>query len=260
MEKSLARERHLSEQLGQTLEAETQLGELRARIITIVSHEFRTPLSVIYSSTQLLHTYYDKLPQARRDAVHQRIEEAILYLNNLLKDVTLVDQAQRERIQPTYQTFAFHELCQKLAETIMRDVNQPQRVIFEYVDIVDKPVQIDLMLLQQIVGNLVSNGLKYSERSLPVQVHLWLDGPQLAIEVQDQGIGSPLPEQTKVFELFYRATNVDERQGLGLGLFIVQAISKLMQGRVELESQGKGQGTTFRVYLPLLPELTSVDT
>ncbi len=254
LEKSLARERHLAEQLTQALETETQLGELRSRIITVVSHEFRTPLSVIYSSTQLLHKYYDKLPQARRDAAHQRIEEAIFYLNDLLKDVTLVEQAQRERIQPAYQTFAFNELCQKLSEAIMRESNQPQRVSFAYAATVAAPVQTDLMLLEQIAGNLVSNALKYSGTTSPVQVRFWFHEAQFVVEVQDQGIGVPLPEQEKVFELFYRASNVDERRGLGLGLFIVQAISKMMQGHVTLLSQGQGHGATFQVYLPLLPE------
>ena len=103
--------------------------------------------------------------------------------------------------------------------------------------------------------SLVSNGLKYSEKASPVQVHLWLEETQLIVEVQDQGIGVPLHEQTKVFDLFYRANNVDERRGLGLGLFIVQTISKMMQGRVTLVSQGQGQGTNIQVSLPLLPML-----
>lgn len=258
MENALVREQHLAEQLTHALEAETQLGELRSRIITVVSHEFRTPLSVIYSSTQMLHQYYDKLSQARREAAHQRIEEAIFYLNDLLKDVALVDQAQREGIQPTYQTFAFNELCQKLTERIRRESNQPQRVTFDYNATIETPVQTDLVLLEQIMGNLVSNALKFSGTHLPVNVHVWLDNTQLVIEVQDQGIGIPLHEQVKVFELFHRASNVDERQGLGLGLFIVQAISKIMQGRVALVSQGRGQGATFQVYLPLQPELELV--
>lgn len=258
LEKSLARERHLADQLTQTLEVETQLGALRSRIITVVSHEFRTPLSVIYSSTQLLHKYYDKLPQTRRDAAHQRIEDSVFYLNDLLKDVALVDQAQREGIQPAYQTLPFNELCQTLTETITREINQLQRVSFDYAAAVETPVQTDLMLLEKIVGSLVSNGLKYSEKHSPVLVRLWLDAAQIVIEVQDQGIGVPLPEQPKVFELFYRASNVDERRGLGLGLFIVQSISKMMQGRVALLSQGQGQGSTFQVYLPLLPELKPV--
>ncbi|MAT97427.1 MAG: hypothetical protein CL608_09820 [Anaerolineaceae bacterium] len=255
LEQSLARERHLAEQLTQALEAETQLGQLRSRIITIVSHEFRTPLSVIYSSTQLLRDYHDKLPQVRRDAAHQRVEEAVFYLNDLLKDVTLVDQAQRERLKPTFQTFAFNDLCQKLMDIIMREFNQPQRVTFNYADSVETPVQTDLVLLEQIVRNLVSNGLKYSEKTLPIQVDLWLEETQFVLAVQDQGIGVPLHEQAKIFELFYRASNVDERRGLGLGLFIVQAISKMMQGRVVLVSSGTGQGATFQVYLPLVPDL-----
>jgi signal transduction histidine kinase len=253
LEQSLARERHLAEQLAQALEAETQLGELRSRILTIVSHEFRTPLSVIYSSTQLLHQSHDKLPQARRDAVQQRIAEAVFYLNDLLKDIMLVDQAQRERLTPTYQTFAFNEMCQRLIETVRGKINQLQRVSFEYIDTVETPVQTDLTLLEQVVGILVSNGLKYSEKTSQVRVRIWLDETHFAIEVQDQGIGVPLHEQAKIFELFYRASNVDERRGLGLGLFIGQAMSKMMQGRVTLVSQG--EGTTFQVRLPLAPEL-----
>ena len=259
LEESLAREHHLAEKLALALEMETQLGELQSRIITVVSHEFRTPLSVINSSAELLNKFYDKLSPERRSAALVRIHESIFYLNDLLKDVTLVDQAQRARIRPSYQTFAFTIMCQQLSEQLLREVNQPDRLVFQYVREVETPVQIDLMLLQQIVAHLISNALKYSAEDTLVHIHFWLDGAQLAIEVQDEGMGIPLHEQARIFELFYRASNVDEKRGLGLGLFIVQAISRMMQGRVEVESQGEGQGTTLRVYLPILPNLGTKD-
>lgn len=253
LENALTREKYLAEQLKQALAAETQLGELQSRIITVVSHEFRTPLAVIHSSAELLQHYYDKLSKERKAAAHQRIGEAVFYLNDLLKGVNLVGQAQRERIQPVYQTYSFNELCHRLKDELLFEINQPKRIQFEYVPTIETALQTDFTLLTQIVSNLVSNGLKYSEISSPVQVHLWLDGPQLVIEVQDQGIGIPLQEQDKIFELFYRASNVDERRGLGLGLFIVQAVSKMMQGQVAFVSQEYGQGSTFQICLPLAP-------
>lgn len=253
LEESLAREQDLAEKLATSLELETQLGELQSRIITVVSHEFRTPLSVISSSSELLQQYYERLTPERRDAVHLRIREAVFYLNDLLKDVTLVDQAKRERIRPSYQTFLFYDLCQKLSERILREVNRPLRVTFQYAASLHSPVQTDLNLLQQIAANLVSNALKYSAEESLVQVRFWLNERNFVLEVQDEGIGIPLQEQAKVFELFYRASNVDERRGLGLGLFIVQAISSMMQGETLLMSRGFNQGTTIQVYLPITP-------
>ena len=254
LEYSLVREQQLAQQLSQALESEIQVSELQSRIITVVSHEFRTPLSVISSSAQLLQEYYERLPEARREAAHQRIEEAIFYLNDLLKDVILVEQAQRQRIRPSYQTFAFAELGQHLNDKLMQRLTQPQRVHLQY-PAGNTPIQTDLSLLEQILGNLVSNALKYSEKSSPVYIHIQLTAQQMIIEVRDEGIGIPLHEQAKVYELFYRASNVDERRGLGLGLFLVQSISKMMQGHVALVSKGVGQGTTVTVYLPLLPYL-----
>lgn len=255
LEQSLAREQHMAKQLALALESETQLGKMQSRIITVVSHEFRTPLSVINSSAEMLQQFYDRLSPERREVVHQRISEAVFYLNDLLTDVTLVDQAQRARIRPSYQIFAFSDLCEELTKRISREFNHPQRLHFDFTQAVKTPVRTDHVLLEQIVNNLVSNALKYSEKQTTVQVHFWLDSSQLFIEVRDEGIGIPLHEQSKIFDLFYRASNVDERRGLGLGLFIVQAISELLQGDVRLTSRGKGYGSTFEVAVPLLPNL-----
>lgn len=258
LEESLAREQELAGKLARALALETELGELQSRIITVVTHEFRTPLSIINSSSELLQQYYDRLPSDRRDAAHARIREAVFYLNDLLKDVTLVEQTQRERIRPSYQTLPFNRLSQQLTERILRDVNRPNRVNFHYLASLQTPVQTDLDLLQQIGTNLVSNALKYSPEDKPVEVRLWHDEHQMVLEVQDDGIGIPPQEQARVFELFYRASNVDERRGLGLGLFIVQAISGMLQGQVDVISQGVNRGTTFQVYLPLAPTAESM--
>lgn len=253
LEESLTREQHLAQKLSQALALETELGELQSRIITVVTHEFRTPLSIINSSSELLQQYYDRLAPDRRDAAHLRIREAVFYLNDLLKDVTLVEQAQRERIRPSYQTFSFNVLSERLSERILREVNRPNRVIFHFSATLQTPIHTDLNLLQQIGANLVSNALKYSEESTMVQVRFWHDEHRFVIEVQDDGIGIPPQEQARVFELFYRASNVDERRGLGLGLFIVQAICDMLQGQIEVISQGVNQGTMFQVKLPLVP-------
>lgn len=253
LEESLVREQHMAEKLALALESETQLGELQSRIITVVSHEFRTPLAVINSSADLLQNYYERLPVERREAAHQRIRESIFYLNDLLKDVTLVDKAQRATIRPSYQTYTFSNLCQQLTRRLRRELTEPQRVQFQFAPNLETAVQVDLTLLQQIVANLISNGLKYSERTEEVQVRFLIDSTHYFIEVRDQGIGVPKHEQARIFELFYRASNVDERRGLGLGLFIVQAVSKLMQGSVHLVSDAADPGAAFTVQLPLEP-------
>jgi len=254
LEQSLVREQRLGEKLALALEAETRLGEMQSRIITVVSHEFRTPLSVINSSSEILRQYYDRLPPERREAAHQRINDAIFYLNDLLKDVTLVDKAQRARIQPSYQSFAFNELCQQLIKRINREVSDASRLQFHFVPELKTAVQTDFNLLEQIVNHLISNALKYSAEETDVHVHFWVDGMQICLEVRDSGIGIPLAEQAKVCDLFYRGSNVDERRGLGLGLFIVQAIIQLMQGSLHLSSKGNGQGAVFEVSLPLASE------
>ncbi|MEZ4592222.1 MAG: HAMP domain-containing sensor histidine kinase [Chloroflexota bacterium] len=255
LEESLTREQHMAEKLALALQAETQLSEMQSRIITVVSHEFRTPLSVINSSSELLQHYYERLPHERRAAAHLRIHESIFYLNDLLKDVTMVDKAQRARIRPSYHPYTFNSLCQQLIDQLRREVTDYKRIQFHFPPQVETLVQTDLTLLAQILTNLISNGLKYSEKEQLVHVSFWLDGLQLFIEVRDAGIGVPPHEQERIFDLFYRASNVDERRGLGLGLFIVQAVTNLMQGSVQLHSAGEGQGATFEVRLPLLNTL-----
>jgi signal transduction histidine kinase len=255
LEESLVREQQMAEKLALALESETQLGELQSRIITVVSHEFRTPLAVINSSSELLQQFYDRLSEERREAAHRRISESVFYLHDLLKDVTMVDKAQRAMIRPSYKTYPFSDLCQKLTQQLLREVNDAKRINFRFASNLENPIQTDLTLLKQVMANLISNSLKYSENDTEVQVHFSLDSTELFIEVQDQGIGVPVHEQARIFELFYRASNVDERRGLGLGLFIVQAISQMMQGTVCLHSGGEGQGALVEVRFPVIPNL-----
>ncbi|MCA9918405.1 MAG: hypothetical protein KC445_10665, partial [Anaerolineales bacterium] len=102
LENSLTREQLLAAKLTVALESEMQLSEMQSRIITVVSHEFRTPLSVIMSSSDLLQNYYERLGEERRETVHQRIRDSIFYLTGLLQDVTMVDKAQRATIQMAF--------------------------------------------------------------------------------------------------------------------------------------------------------------
>lgn len=238
-----------------SLAREAVLGQLQSRIVTLVSHEFRTPLSAINTSAELLRQYHDKMSEPQREAAHKRIQDSIFYLNQLLKDVTLIDSAQREQIRPSYQSYPFSHLCQQLAEKLRQGVDQPERLQIQFTSGIETAIQTDLSLLLQIVSNLTSNALKYSPEATPVQIQFWLDNVSFNIEVQDRGIGIPAPEQDKIFDLFYRASNVDERRGLGLGLFIVQSGTILLRGTVKLVSQPDGQGSLFTVQLPIQPEV-----
>jgi len=112
-------------------------------------------------------------------------------------------------------------------------------------------------MVKRILFNLIVNAIKFSQADTPIQVYCEQTGQDLFLRVVDQGIGIPIDEQTKIFELFYRGSNVEERRGLGLGLSIVQKLTSALNGKVTASSPGINQGSTFYIRLPIAQQRTN---
>lgn len=253
----------LTRKLVQVLAREEELSSLKSQIITTVSHEFRTPLTVISTSSDLLKRYIKTVtpPQAKH---FKRIQEAVHYITGLLNDIALVHTttSASEEIVVRRSRRPFNQLWTQLQDYMLVEVGDPPNLQVEFEARDDRDLSVDITLLKQIVINLLSNALKYSPSSAPVILRSYLEHEQLVIQVIDEGIGIPLPEQDKIFALFYRASNAEEQRGLGLGLFIVRELSKLLGGQATAVSAGPGQGSSFTVTLPITetpytPQLTT---
>lgn len=248
LNEALEREQNLYAKLEETLQQETQLQQMKTDIIANVSHEFRTPLNIISMSTDILMEHHERLSELKRNRYRSNIREQIFYMTDMLQDIFFINSA--EAIILKREPFIFYELCQQLEKDLRHAVeNSSANVAFEYLQN-DEQVVTDYTHLQRLIFNLLSNAIKFSEVGELVRVVLGKNGRFFTIQVSDSGIGIPLEDQPRIFDLFYRGSNIETRRGLGLGLGIVQTIVQAFHGSITVQSAGHNQGTTFSVSLP----------
>jgi PAS domain S-box-containing protein len=236
-------------EIKNALEKEKQLGELKSRFVTMASHEFRTPLATILSSTELLEHYSHKWSEEKKLNHFQRIQASVKYMTGLLNDVLLIGKAEAGKLEfkPTRLNLA--KLCQHITEEVQAVAGTNHIIAFSSVG-QSNDVLMDEKLLQHILTNLLTNAVKYSPQGGTVLFNLICDREVAVFSIQDRGIGIPLEDQEKLFESFHRATNVSTIPGTGLGLAIVKKSVDLHGGKITVKS-AVGVGTTFTVTLPL---------
>ncbi|MEB3357462.1 MAG: HAMP domain-containing sensor histidine kinase [Synechococcales bacterium] len=235
----------------QALQREKDLGELKSRFIAMVSHEFRTPLTVIRTSVELLQRFGQQATEAKRQDYFQRIQTAIQAMVQLIDDILTVGQAESGKLLFNPQPLDLGKFCADLIEEMRLSGDQGQRIVLRQLGEHGRVV-LDPKLLRSLLVNLLSNALKYSDPTTLVDIILTYQSRSVQIEVRDRGIGIPPEDQRHLFESFYRGSNVSTIQGTGLGLQIVQQIVELHRGDIAFTSE-EGVGTRFKVRLPIAP-------
>jgi len=236
-------------EIRKALEKEKELNELKSRFISMVSHEFRTPMATILFSAGLLETYSAKWSEEKKQVHINRIQSAVQHMTNLLNDVLLIGKAEAGKLEFNPHPINLESFCQELLEDVkLTDKNQHQ-IIFTS-EGVGESAKMDEKLLRHILSNLLSNAVKYSPANTTINFHLQCPDKAAIFKIQDAGIGIPPEDLTHLFEPFHRATNVGTIQGTGLGLAIVKRSVDLHGGEITVQSE-VGVGTIFIVKLPL---------
>jgi PAS domain S-box-containing protein len=246
-------EKQAAETLRRALGQERELNELKSRFISMTSHEFRTPLTVIFSSTEMLELYGAHWPEEKKRVHYGRMKTAVQNMTRMLEDILILGRAEAGRLTFSPAPLDLTEFCRGLVEELQ--LSAGARHTLEFVSAgACGPARMDEKLLRQILGNLLSNAIKYSPadgRSKPsVRLALNCADGWATFAVQDHGIGIPADAQPRLFESFHRAHNVGAIPGTGLGLAIVKRSVELHGGTITCASQ-EGQGATFTVTLPL---------
>ncbi|MEZ4657627.1 MAG: tetratricopeptide repeat-containing sensor histidine kinase [Caldilineaceae bacterium] len=259
LQAALARETELSHKLEQALQKESELQELKTRIINTASHEFRTPLSIIDLTTNLLYKRIDELSKDELETYRKRISSQVFYLKDMMQDVLTVNSTTS--INPIYTSYGFADLCRYLQNGLATELQGIDRVSVHCADS-HAVLQTDLALVQRVVLNLITNAIKFSDANSPVELIIEPTQPfkHIRIRVRDFGIGIPSTDLPHIFTMFYRASNIGVQSGLGLGLNVVHKIVSALQGTVAVESTALGQGSTFCVTLPFHPPNSDVRT
>jgi PAS domain S-box-containing protein len=222
------------------LNKEKELSDLKSRFVSMASHEFRTPLSTILSSVSLVAKYKQAEEQDKRDKHIQRIKSAV----NNLTDILSIGRIEEGRVQTNFSSFNIREQIQLVCNEMQTIMKPGQR--FNYVHKGLQKVYLDLSLFRNVLINLISNAIKFSFEHSQIDIHTEVTENAILITVKDYGLGIPDEDRKHLFERFFRAQNVTNIQGTGLGLHIVSKYVELMNGDIQVESELE-KGTQFNI-------------
>jgi signal transduction histidine kinase len=215
----------------------------------MTSHEFRTPLATMLSSSELLEHYSDKLPAADQKDMFNSIRAGVERMAKMLDDVLMIGRAEAQMIAFNPAPLNLAAFCEHLIDEARRTQATSRAVEFSF-DGPRRDVIVDEKLLRHVLGNLLTNALKYSPDGGKVEFNARLADSVVEFDVIDHGIGIPTEDQPRLFESFHRARNVGSIAGTGLGLAIVKKSVDLQRGSISFNSR-VGKGTRFTVSIPL---------
>jgi len=246
--RDITERKRAEEELRRALEKERELSELKTRFVSMASHEFRTPLTTIVSSTEILERYLDRLQPAQREKHFRHIEIASRHMTQLLDEVLLLGRVEAEQLQFKPTPLDLAALAAEVLEQVQ--LSAPPGIVFDVaLDGACGDRLLDEQLMRHILTNLLSNAVKYSPKGGTVRSRVICAAEGITIRVQDEGIGIPEKDQERLYEPFHRASNVDTIQGTGLGLAITKHAVDLHGGTIVCDST-VGVGTTFTVRIP----------
>ncbi|HZY81004.1 MAG TPA: HAMP domain-containing sensor histidine kinase, partial [Cyclobacteriaceae bacterium] len=233
-------------ELSEALSREREMSELKSRFVSIASHEFRTPLSVVLSSVTLIEQYSTANSDERVQKHLNRIRSSVTNLTTILNDFLSLDKLEQGKVEVETRTFNLLEFVKEIIDELRVVRKKGQEVLLTHEG--DPKVSLDQSKFRYVLVNLLSNAIKYSPQESLIKVSLGINDGNILTTIQDNGIGIPEEEQKFLFSKFFRAKNTGSIQGTGLGLTIVKRYVELMGGKVSFVSKA-GLGTTFTVAL-----------
>jgi PAS domain S-box-containing protein len=236
-------------ELLKSLAREKELGQLKSNFVSMVSHEFRTPLGVIMSSAEILETYFDQLEQQDRRDQLQSIQKNTRRMARLMEEVLLLGMVEAGKMDYKPDAADLQAFCRHLIDELLSATDRKCPVLFTPRELPTE-ARADKRLLRHIFSNLLSNAVKYSPEGSPVEFTIDREGDEAVCQIKDQGLGIPEQDLNWLFNAFHRGRNVGHVPGTGLGLTIVKRCVELHRGQIAIQST-IGQGTTVTIRLPV---------
>ena len=259
LEKEIAVRERAEAELLKSLAMEKELGQLKSNFVSMVSHEFRTPLGIIMSSAEILERYLERLKPEQRKEQLQSIHKSVRRMASLMEEVLLLGRVEAGKMEYKPAELDLHGFCSRLRDEVQSATDRSSPIILDAPQFQHEALA-DEGLLRHIFTNLLTNAVKYSPPGAPVYFRIAQRNGDAQFSVEDRGAGIPATDQPHLFKSFHRGANVSHLPGTGLGLVIVKRCVDLHGGRILCQSV-EGQGTTFTVTLPLFrsapPEKTA---
>ncbi|OAD90255.1 PAS domain-containing sensor histidine kinase [Aequorivita soesokkakensis] len=234
--------------IKESLRKERELNELKTKFLSLVSHEFKTPLSGILTSATLLGKYTQEEQQDKREKHIKTIQNKVKYLNNILNDFLSIERLESGKATYKFDTFPLSKVVNEViynANMLLKDgqkINYPNNID----DII---VNFDEKILELSLTNLINNAVKYSPEFTTIDVDVEQKNNRLSIKIIDEGMGIPEKEQKFIFNRYFRAENALLDQGTGIGLNIVKSHLENVGGSISFKSE-ENKGSTFTISFP----------
>jgi len=248
LRETLAQLENSKNELAESLQKEKELGDLKSRFVSTVSHEFRTPLGAILSSAYLLGKYIEKQELDKTERHLSKITESVRHMNAMLEDLLSLGKLEEGLIQAKSEEFDFRKFICEIVSEMQELARKGQRLEVDAANV--GLIVADKRLVKNVLLNLISNAIKFSEEDATIKICCKINSDKLSISVIDQGIGISEADQEHLFERFFRAKNAANIQGTGLGLHIISKYLELLDGTINIQSE-LGRGSTFTITIPI---------
>ncbi|WP_438945258.1 ATP-binding protein [Sediminibacterium sp.] len=235
------------------LEKEKELAELKAGFVSLTSHQFRTPLTVIFSNIEVIEMAARKLNVELSDRIKDSagmIKDQIERMTQLMDNILLVGRYDAQQLAYNLHPINISQFIRSIIKTYFQNESDGRTVDLKE-EGSDFKVAADELLFMHVITNIISNAFKYSKGSRNPELTIGNEANMAIIKIKDYGIGIPEDEIEKVFHSFYRASNTVTYQGSGLGLSVAKQFMELHNGKIFLSSQ-LGEGTEVRLTLPII--------
>jgi PAS domain S-box-containing protein len=245
----ITQRKQVEAEMLRTLAREKELGQLRSNFVSMVSHEFRTPLGIIQSSAEILEDYLDRLEPTERKEHLQSIRKNTRRMAELMEEALLIGSFDAGKMEFKAVSLDLGTFVRRLVDEVLSATDRRCPIELSLAD-VPAEFRADERLLRHIFTNLLTNAVKYSDIGRVVRFGMEFDEGEIVCDIRDQGIGIPEADREWLFNAFHRGHNVGDRPGTGLGLVIVKRCVDLHGGSIKVESK-LGEGTAVTVRLPM---------
>lgn len=249
LKEEVAKRKKAEHKIKESLRKERELNELKTKFLSLVSHEFKTPLSGILTSATLARKYTETDQQDKREKHLKTIQSKVKYLNNILNDFLSIERLESGKAIYKFETFPLSKVVNEVlynANMLLKDgqkINYPSHID----DII---MEFDEKILELSLTNLINNAIKYSPEYTTIDVVVGPRKETIDIEIMDKGMGIPQKEQKYIFNRYFRAENALLDQGTGIGLNIVKSHLENLGGTIAFKSE-EGKGSVFTLSLPI---------
>jgi PAS domain S-box-containing protein len=242
----ITRRKEAEEEMQKALGRERELSQLKSNFVSMVSHEFRTPLGIIQSSAELLRDFHEKMPPTERQEQLESITRNTGRMAGMMEEVLVLSRLDAGKLDFQPAPLDLNNFCRRVVDEVLSATNRRCPIELT-LNAIPSEGRADERLLGHIFTNLLSNAVKYSEAGATVHFFAERNGSDAVCVIHDTGIGIPEEDQQQLFKAFHRGSNVGTRPGTGLGLLLVKRCADLHGGKLLVESKfGKGTTVTVR--------------